>query len=92
MSIVKRGRNLKNIQELSDVPLVNLIKEDKKNDVKTFLQARFGIDWEDNIPLSFLTFFNQAVNVAPQIPEGARDDNEEENFCECLEEDQVDHI
>lgn len=56
------------------------------------LQARFGIDWEDKIPLVSLTFFNHALNAAPQIPEGARNNDEEENVCECLEEDQVDHI
>lgn len=93
VSIVKRGRTLKNVQEPSEVPLMNPIKEDKKNDVKKLLQARFGVDWEDSIPLSSLTFFDLDLNVAPQItPNRAGDDDEEDN-CECLEEDNVDlHI
>nr|CAH7735546.1 unnamed protein product [Callosobruchus chinensis] len=33
-----------------------------------------------------------ALNVQPQILREARDEDEQEDLCECLEEEQIDHI
>jgi hypothetical protein len=62
-------------------------KMKKKDDVRKLLQARFGNDWEYNVPLTILSFFNDALSsVAQDITEETED-----NLCDCVEEEPSHH-
>lgn len=92
MAITKRGRTLmRDMQDRCIIPLLNRMKEEKKNDVRNLLCARFGQDWEDNIPLSSLMFFSHALNTTieadAETADPVDDVREEQAMCDCLEED-----
>lgn len=87
-SLAKRGYRLsRDMTDRSNLPLVGKVKEDKKVDVLKLLQARFGNDWESNIPLTSLSFFNDVLNATSEDNTEATEDIAEENICDCLEEE-----
>nr|CAH7720961.1 unnamed protein product [Callosobruchus chinensis] len=58
-SVTKRGHSLRRyLRDRFIRPLHNNVKEETKDNVLTLLEARFGLDWEELIPLSTWVFYN----------------------------------
>jgi uncharacterized protein (UPF0297 family) len=91
-SMTKRGYQLnRDMTDRSNVPLASTIRDEKKDDVRKLLQARFGNDWESNVPLTILSFFNDALgSIAQDITEASEET--EDNLFDCVEEEPAHHI
>lgn len=84
-SLSKRGHNInRDLKNLEICPLQNNIKEKKVVDVINLLKARFGEDWEENVSLSVLQFYENAVNPSYVTP---ATEEEQNILCDCLEEE-----